>query len=52
MVMDRAACCGICNRGIPSDIPPATQITQFPPAEGAVENAAGTRAPEPFQLVC
>ena len=51
MVMDRPTRCGICDRGIPSDIPPATQIAQFSPAAGAVENAAGTRAPRPFQLV-
>ena len=51
MVVDRPACCGICDRGIPPHIPVATQITQFPPSGEAVENAEGKRAPRPFQLV-
>lgn len=51
MVVDRPACCGFCHRGVPPDIPVATQITQFPPSAGAVENAEGEGAPGPFQLV-
>ena len=51
MVVDRPACRGICDRGVSSDISVATQITQFPPAAGAVENAEGKRTPGPFQLV-
>ena len=51
MVVDRPSCCGICDRGVPPDIPVATQITQFPPSAGAVENAEGEEDPGPFQLV-
>ena len=51
MVVDRPSSCGICDRGVPPDIPVATQITQFSPSAGAVENAEGEGAPGPFQLV-
>ena len=51
MVVDRAACCGIGDWGVPPGIPVAAQITQFPPSAGAVENAEGKRTPGPFQLV-